>query len=97
MNDTRIAKGFALTFRFVCTIGLVAPLFIGGTSGASAQAVRCSAFLHNNDGSWRSFDHGLVIGPNGPVRLDTGDRLSSKDRSPKGDIARVLDDLCRSF
>lgn len=80
-----------MSFRLIATAILV--LFAGAT--ASAQGIRCSAFLHQSDGSWRSFREGTVLGPRGPIAIETGERFSQGDRSAKGDIARALDGLCR--
>ena len=64
---------------------------------ASAQALRCSTFLHNRDGSWTSFWDGVVFGSYGPVPIRTGERFrAGTGGRAKNDVARLLDQICAS-
>lgn len=63
--------------------------------GADAQAIRCSAFLHNRDGSWTSFFKGHVMGERGPIPVAVGERFTRRGRTAKSEIARALDALCQ--
>ena len=62
-----------------------------------AQALKCSTFLHNRDGSWTSFWDGVVRGSYGPVPIYTGERfrLGTGGRA-KNDVARLLEQICAS-
>ena len=62
---------------------------------ASAQGVRCSAFLHERDGSWRSFEPGIILIPGGPVRVTIGERFRRGTPSAKDYIAHLLDQTCQ--
>ena len=61
---------------------------------ADAQAVKCTAFLHNGDGSWRSFESAVVVGSRGPVKIEAGEILKRGGRRDRADIAEILDTLC---
>lgn len=63
---------------------------------ATAQSIRCSAFLHERDGAWRSFFTGDVIGPRGPIAVTTGERFARGEGGGKGVVAGLLDRLCAS-
>ena len=65
------------------------------TLTASAQGVRCSAFLHERGGSWRSFEPGAILGPRGPIPVRTGQRFRRGAPSGSDYIARVLDAQCQ--
>ncbi len=79
----------------------VLPLIVGASLcgltslPASAQGVRCSAFLHERDGSWRSFEPGVILIPSGPVRIATGERFRHGAPSAKDYIAHLLDQACQ--
>ncbi len=74
----------------------VAAMLMACTSApAAAQGVRCSAFLHERDGSWRSFESGVILLPRGPVRVATGERFRHGSPSAKDYIARLLDQTCQ--
>lgn len=73
--------------------GLLALLVLVGTP-AAAQPIRCSAFLHEHDGSWRSFEDGTVLAPRGPVPVATGERFSLSGTPAQRDVARALDAFC---
>ena len=82
--------------RHAASAALLAVVSIGCAVPASAQAIRCSAFLHNHDGTWRSFQEADLFGPNGIVHVQSGEILRATSNSPKGEIARALNDLCES-
>ena len=64
---------------------------------ASAQALKCSTFLHNRDGSWTSFWDGVVFGSYGPVPIRTGERFrAGTGGRARNDVARLLDQICAS-
>ncbi len=63
---------------------------------AQAQAIKCSAFLDEGGGSWRSFFTGEVIGLHGPIAVKTGERLRRGDGGGRGEVAALLDRLCGS-
>ena len=65
-------------------------------SSASAQAIQCSTFLHNHDGSWTSFWNARVLGSYGPVSIHAGERFRLGDGRTKEDIVRILDGLCEN-
>jgi hypothetical protein len=88
------AGRFAVSRHHIAAIGLVAGL-LTGTARASAQGVRCSAFLHERDGSWRSFEPGIILLPRGPVRVITGERFRRGAPSAKDYIAHLLDQDCQ--
>lgn len=68
--------------------GLLAALLLAGA--AQAQGTRCTAFLHDRDGSWRSFVDDEMLLPRGPMPIHKGDRF------PRGSfVARLLDAQCR--
>ena len=61
-----------------------------------AQTIRCSAFLLEHDGSWRSFEPGAVIGPRGEaIEVQSGQRFRRGRPSASDFLARVLDAQCR--
>ena len=63
--------------------------------GARAQGpIRCSAFLHNADGSWTSFDEATVLGSFGPVDVYPGEKFRRGTGKKQDDVARILDGLC---
>jgi hypothetical protein len=64
-------------------------------ASASAQGVRCSAFLHERGGAWRSFEPGAILGPRGPIPVRTGQRFQRGAPSGSDYIARVLDAQCQ--
>ena len=75
--------------------GLIATLVVClGAVSASAQGTRCSAFLHERDGSWRSFTTDEMLLPEGPVPIHAGEHFSARDRGAKRFIARLLDAQC---
>lgn len=91
MNITGSAK-------IVTLMGPVLAVLVLASAAVSspARAIRCSAFLHGRDGSWRSLEAGSVFGPNGRVQIGANDILRPTDRTAKGDVARALNDLCES-
>ena len=64
-------------------------------SAAAAQGTRCSAFLHNRDGSWTSFTDDEMLLPRGPLPIHKGERFSRGAGGAKAFVARILDDQCR--
>ena len=72
----------------------VALLLLGSSLNAQAQAIQCSAFLHNGDGSWRSFQTTTVIGSHGKVAIESGEIFKRNGPKEKADIATILDGLC---
>ena len=66
------------------------------TGPASAQAIQCSTFLHNRDGSWTSFWNARVLVSYGPIVIHAGERFRLGDGRAKDDIVRILDGLCES-
>lgn len=75
-------------------IGAAASLLALPVPTLAQDGIRCSNFLHNRDGTWRSFSHADLFGPNGVVHVDEGDILNPSARSAKGDVARALNDVC---
>ena len=75
--------------RLLCAASLVL-----ATGAAQAQAIRCSAFLHNADGSWRSFEAATVVGSYGPVKVEAGEIFKRGAARDKADIAVILESLC---
>ena len=63
---------------------------------AAAQSIKCSAFLNEGGGTWRSFFTGEVVGLHGPIAIKTGERLRRGDGGGKGEVAALLDRLCGS-
>ena len=57
---------------------------------AQAQGTRCSAFLHEHDGGWRSFVDDEMLLPRGPVSIHAGQRFSRGSF-----VARLLDAQCQ--
>lgn len=58
------------------------------------QPVRCSAFLHNHDGSWSSFVDATFLAVRGPVPVHPGERLSRRGSPAQADLAHLLDRIC---
>ncbi len=55
-----------------------------------AQGTRCASFLHDRDGSWRSFVNDEMLLPRGPMPIHEGERF------PRGSfVAHLLDAQCR--
>ena len=75
-------------------VGLIVIVSIGAVPAVHAQAIKCSAFLHVGDGSWRSFQKGTIIGSHGPVTIDAGETVKRTDTRDKADVAAILDGLC---
>ncbi len=77
---------------------IVVPLALSVlASPAAAQSrLRCSAFLHDRDGSWRAFEPGVIFGPRGPIRVRTGQRFGHGAPSASAYVAGVLDTLCQA-
>ena len=74
----------------------VIALAIASVSPATAQGVRCSAFLHERDGSWRSFEPGAILGPDGDlIEVQTGQTFRHGPPTPRDFVARLLDARCR--
>ena len=81
-----------MLIRTFCVASIVA----GSETIAMAQGVRCSAFLLEHDGSWRSFEPGAIIGPRGEaIEVETGQRFRRGRPSTEDFVARVLDARCR--
>jgi len=69
--------------------------FCALTAGpAAAQAVRCSAFLYNADGTWTSFIEGTLLGSYGPVLVHPGERFKLGASKSQDDVARILNAMC---
>ena len=82
--------------RLSASLVCAAFLIIASAMCAEAQTVRCSAFLLEHDGSWRSFEPGAILGPNGDlIDVHTGQRFRRGRPSSSDFIARVLDARCR--
>lgn len=64
-------------------------------TSVAAQGTRCSAFLHNRDGSWTSFVDDEMLLPRGPLPIHPGERFSRGSGGARGLVARILDDQCR--
>ena len=62
---------------------------------AAQSRLRCSAFLHDRDGSWRAFEPGVIFGPRGPIRVRTGQLFRHGRPSASAYVAGVLDTLCQ--
>ena len=78
-----------------CLVTMIVAALVPAAGSASAQGVRCSAFLHERDGSWRSFEPGIILIPGGPVRVTTGERFRRGRPSAKDYIAHLLDQTCQ--
>ena len=59
-------------------------------SAARAQGTRCAAFLHERDGSWRSFVNDEMLLPRGPMPIHKGERFARGSF-----VARLLDAQCQ--
>ena len=60
-------------------------------ASACAQGTNCADFLHEHDGSWRSFTNDEMLLPRGPVPIHEGERF------PRGSfVARLLDAQCQA-
>lgn len=70
-------------------------LFASVPAGAQVP-VRCSAFLHNHDGSWTSFVNATFLATRGPVPVRTGERISERGSPAQVDLARLLTRLCEN-
>ena len=79
----------AVLVAFLSIITLAGP-------AAAQSRLRCSAFLHERDGSWRAFEPGAIFGPRGPIPVHTGERFTHGRPSASDYVARVLDRLCRT-
>ena len=65
-------------------------------TASAQQAISCTAFLHNRDGSWRSLADQVVFGPSGRLRVAEDALLRPTDQTPLGEIARALNEICES-
>ncbi len=74
----------------VLTASLLATSLIAAlATPALAQGTRCASFLHDRDGSWRSFVNDEMLLPLGPMPIHEGERF------PRGSfVARLLDAQC---
>ncbi len=58
----------------------------------------CSAFVHNDDGSWTSTARSYVTGRNVRQRIDPGTRFVKGAEGPLGlDVAVSLEQACRLY
>ncbi len=68
----------------------IATGMVAACAPAHAQGTRCSAFLHQRDGSWRSFVDDEMLLPRGPMPIHAGQRFSRGSF-----VARLLDAQCQ--
>ena len=80
----------------VAILGLILGLLAPASPAAAQSRLRCSAFLHEHDGSWRAFEPGIIFGPRGPIRVRTGQRFRHGAPSASAYVAGVLDALCQA-
>ncbi len=74
----------------VLTILVVSTGTVAACAPAQAQGTNCAAFLHEHDGSWRSFTTDEMLLPRGPMPIHKGERF------PRGSfVARLLDAQCQ--
>lgn len=57
---------------------------------AFAQGTRCASFLHDRDGSWRSFVNDEILLPHGPMPIHEGERFPRDSF-----VAHLLDAQCQ--
>ena len=57
---------------------------------AQAQGTHCAAFLHERDGSWRSFTNDEMLLPRGLLPIHEGERFRRGSF-----VARLLDAQCQ--
>ncbi len=67
----------------------LAALILLGPTQALAQGTRCVDFLHERDGSWRSFINDEMLLPRGPMPIHEGERFAHGSF-----VARLLDAQC---
>ena len=69
---------------------IAAAVLLACLAPARAQGTRCSAFLLERDGSWRSFVNDEMLLPRGPMPIHKGERFARGSF-----VARLLDAQCR--